>query len=302
MFFKVGLFCAVILIIWLLYREYITKKQMQETLHIMDDIQKGNLDRRIAIKQDSQLAEILFRINEIVLQQKKEKRQLVQNEKRYRELTTSLSHDIRTPVASLIGYLNAIDDGIADEEEQSIYFKKAIEKSNLVRESIDDLFDWLKIESGEWVYNFEKLDFAELLRENLADWVPRFEARQLAYTIRIPSDAVHAVLDKKAVGRVLDNLFSNTLIHSSASHIFISLTARENKLHLDISDNGIGIPAKDLPFIFQRQYKADTSRSTRGTGLGLSIVSELVKAMKGTISVASPEAKGTTFQIFFKTC
>lgn len=293
---------AIFVICWLVYREFSLKKQIKDALDVIKDIQAGNLDRRIVVTDNNRFSQLLYKVNEIVIQQKHEQVLLLQSEKRYRELTTSLSHDIRTPVASLTGYLSAIQDGVITEDEKQIYFKKAVEKSNLVSESINDLFDWLKIESGEWEYHLKTLNFTEFIRETLADWIPKFEENQLSYTIDIPDDSICALLDMKALNRILDNLFNNIIIHSQATKISVRLVKSVERLQLNISDNGIGIPAKDLPFIFERQYKGDTSRNTRGTGLGLSIVNELVKAMQGTIHASSNENTGTTFQLSFKTC
>lgn len=266
---------------------------------ILEDILQGNLDRKLIAKDQSQLAKTYFLINEIVAKQKRELIDLKQSEKAYKQLVTSLSHDLRTPLASLMGYLGATQDGIVTGEEREEYIKLSYEKSITLKNYIDTLFEWLKLESGEYSFHFETKDVCELSREIMIDWIPVFEQKHIQYEIEIPDQESYLLLDENSYRRILNNLLQNLLVHSQSKQMEFKLHESEDIICISITDYGIGISDKDLPHIFERLYRCDISRNGKGNGLGLNIVCELVKANKGEIHVKSKLGEGSQFSIVF---
>lgn len=267
---------------------------------ILQDILQGNLDRKLIAKNTSELAQSYLIINEIVAKYKTEFTNLKQSEKAYKRLVTNLSHDIRTPLSSLMGYLNAIEDEIVTGEEKEEFIKLSYEKTIILKEYIDTLFEWLKLESGERIFKFEIKDICELSRELIGEWIPQLEQNQIEYEIDIPDTEIELLLDAGAYYRILNNLLQNVLTHSKADSIKLEIYEDEEKVYVNLSDNGIGISEKDLPHIFERLYKCDCARSGKGTGLGLAIVSELLKANKGSIYVESKQGEGSSFIMTFQ--
>lgn len=257
------------------------------------------MDRRLLANEDSVVSKIVYRINEIVIQNKQRLMETRKSEQAYKKMVTSLSHDIRTPLASLVGYLEVLEKGTVTEEEHDQFLKVAKAKALYLNEYVQSLFEWLRLESGEWIYHFEEQNVSELIRVILADWILKFENSNLDFHFDIPEEPVYLLLDKSAFERILNNLFTNIFKHSKADQLNVSLKKSDNEIIIEISDNGIGISLADQPFIFDRLYKCDNSRTESSNGLGLAIVRELVSLAHGTITVSSRPACGTTFVLTF---
>ena len=212
---------------------------------------------------------------------------------------TSLSHDVRTPLTTLIGYLDAAHKGIVTGKDKDEYVEIARRKAHDLKEYIDVLFDWFKLNSDEFVLSIDPVEAAELTRNILIDWIPIFEDKKIDYSIDIPEQPFRVRLDPDAYMRVLNNLVQNVIVHSHADKINISLSKQERTMRILVTDNGVGIEKDDLKHIFERLYKCDKGRSEKGSGLGLSIVHQLVEKMNGTITAESTPGNGTTFTLDF---
>jgi len=212
---------------------------------------------------------------------------------------TSLSHDVRTPLTTLIGYLDAAHKGIVSGKDRDDYIETARWKAHDLKEYIDVLFDWFKLNSNEFAIELQTVEAAELTRDILIDWIPIFEGKQIAYNIDIPEKPFRVRLDTDGYMRILNNLIQNVISHSRADKIEIALTKKNHNMEITVTDNGIGIEKEDLKHIFERLYKCDKGRSEKGSGLGLSIVHQLVEKMNGTITAESTQGNGTTFILLF---
>lgn len=275
------------------------KVQLMEAGIVVDEIANGNMNRRLIVNKKSPATDLCYRINEIVIQAKTELFKHKQAERSYRQLATSLSHDIRTPLASLTGYLEAIQLGYVTGKDKEQYLEVALNKALDLKYYVDTLFEWLKLESGERIYHFERIDIHEYMREIVSEWIPQFEKNNISYDVSVPENEWFVATDKTALKRILDNLLQNVLTHGHATFIKVSEKERDNKIVLEIQDNGVGISQTDLPHIFERLYKCNTARGAKGSGLGLSIVAELVKGLHGEIAVQSMKEKGTSFFLLF---
>ena len=212
---------------------------------------------------------------------------------------TSLSHDVRTPLTTLIGYLDAAHKGLVTGKDRDDYIETARRKAHDLKEYIDVLFDWFKLNSNEFALEIQSVEAAELTRNILIDWIPIFEDKQVEYDIDIPEQPVRVRLDMDSYMRIVNNLIQNVITHSHADKIKIALSKKENNMELLLADNGVGIEKEDLKHIFERLYKCDKGRSEKGSGLGLSIVHQLVEKMDGSITVESLPGKGTEFMLLF---
>ena len=222
-----------------------------------------------------------------------------QTEETNRQLMTSLSHDVRTPLTTLIGYLDAAHKGLVTGKDRDDYIETARRKAHDLKEYIDVLFDWFKLNSDEFALEIQSVEAAELTRNILIDWIPIFEDKQVDYDIDIPEQPVRVRLDMDSYMRIINNLIQNVIAHSHADKVEISLSKKKNNMRLLVADNGVGIEKEDLKHIFERLYKCDKGRSEKGSGLGLSIVHQLVEKMGGNITVESLPGKGTEFTLLF---
>jgi signal transduction histidine kinase len=250
-------------------------------------------------KQGGASAEIAFELNRIVGENQEEIRQYKKKDQANRMLLTSLSHDVRTPLASLLGYLEALEKGILDEQETKEYISVAYRKASDLHMFTDTLFDWFKLNSQEQQYKMENVDINELTRLTLVEWLPMLDQSQIELTIDIPDEENILSLDPFAYTRIINNLLQNAITHGQCSKVSISIKRNENCTSIYLGNNGNVIPSDQLPYIFDRLYKGDASRTDRGSGLGLAIVNELVRGMGGSIDVPRSDETETVFQINF---
>ena len=275
------------------------KKEISEIADALEDIKNGNGNRRILAETHELIAPLAYAINDIILSYEKRLSAYHQTDETNRQLMTSLSHDVRTPLTTLIGYLDAAHKGIVDGKERDDYIETARRKAHDLKEYIDVLFDWFKLGSNEFSMNIAEIDLTELTRNILIDWIPIFEDTQVDFTIDIPEQPFRVQIDPDGYMRILNNLIQNVISHSHADKIEIVLSEQNRNIKILLSDNGIGIGKEDLKHIFDRLYKCDKGRSEKGSGLGLSIVHELVEKLNGTITADSTPGKGTIFTLFF---
>ena len=297
------IFLSIIIALFSIFLSYFVirrvKKQIAEITDALIDIKKGNGNRRILSATNELVAPLAYEINEIVVSYESRLSTVRQTEETNRQLMTSLSHDVRTPLTTLIGYLDAAHKGIVTGKDRDDYIETARRKAHDLKEYIDVLFDWFKLNSNEFAMDINIVEAAELTRNILIDWIPIFEDKQIDYNIDIPEQPFRVKLDTDGYMRILNNLIQNVISHSHADKIEIILSKQEKNMQIRLADNGIGIEKEDLKHIFVRLYKCDKGRSEKGSGLGLSIAHQLVEKMNGTITANSTQGTGTEFTLLF---
>ena len=292
------------------------RRQLSEMADILREVKEGNGNRRILLAVHEMAAPLAYEMNDIILSYEEQLSEYRQMETANRQLMTSLSHDVRTPLTTLIGYLDAAHKGVVEGEEREEYIGTARRKAYDLKEYIDVLFDWFKLNSDEFALEMETVDAGELTRDILIDWIPVFEEhvqrascsdgscgdreiRPLGYSVEIPERAFFVRLDPEGYRRILNNLIQNILFHARADRISVILSEEEGIFRCRVQDNGVGIGSGDLKNIFERLYKCDRGRSGKGSGLGLSIVKQLTERMGGTVRAKSREGEGTEFVLEF---
>lgn len=273
------------------------RRQLGIIKEALQDIKDGNLNRRVLASESDMTKQICYGINEIASSSQARLVRQKQAEQAYKRLMTSLSHDVKTPLASLVGYLEAVENGLVTGPEKDEYIHVAVEKAHRLKQFVMSLFEWVKLDAGEQAYHFDVFDLNEITRNSIAEWVPMLEAAGVAYEIEIPETEYPVRLDPNAYTRVLNNLLQNTLAHSGASCVWLRVTEGEKEAQIEVTDNGKGVSPDDLPHLFERMYQCDQSRADGGNGLGLSIAKELTSAHNGTIKAQSTPGQGMTFTV-----
>lgn len=294
LFFTLLCVCVIIYLTTKLYR---VKEQLSIIKDALEDIKQGNLNRRILTRKSDITKTICYHINEIAVNDQARLIKLKQAEQAYKRLMTGLSHDVKTPLTSLVGYLEAIQEKIVTGEEKEEYIRVALDKAHHLKDFVESLFEWVKLDAKEQIFQFEICDLNEISRDILADWIPMLEDKQFTYKIDIPGEEYSIRLDRNAYTRILNNLLQNALLHSEGNKIAIQIIEDKKQAHISVTDNGKGISEKDMSHIFERLYQCDESRSGSGNGLGLSIVQELIAVHGGTIQADSSSHGGTKFTI-----
>lgn len=276
-----------------------TKTQILEMSDILEDIKNGNGNRRILAETHELTAPLAYSINDIVRSYEDRLLALRRAEETNRQLMTSLSHDVRTPLTTLIGYLDAAHRGMVEGEERDGYIETACRKAHDLKEYIDVLFDWFRLGSDEFSMNVMTVDLTELTRNILIDWIPVLENAGIDFEAEIPKQPFRVNLDPEGYMRILNNLMQNAVSHSHAEKIELTLSGEGGNINILLADHGVGISKEDLKHIFERLYKCDKGRSEKGSGLGLSIARQLAEKMNGTITADSEPGNGTVFSLTF---
>ena len=279
---------------------YQARKSVRDMNEALEDIRNGNLNRRILAAPDNILAPFFYKINDIMEGYRDTIAELNERDQANRQMMTSLSHDVRTPLTTLIGYLDAVHSHLVEGGEREAYIETAREKAHSLQMYVEDLFEWFKLNSNERVLEIAPVNVTEMTQTVLSDWLPVFEQNKIDYAFFIPEKCITVSLDTAAYRRILNNLIQNVVSHSSASAISVGVEEKKDCVEIWVKDNGRGIPARELDHIFDRLYKCDPARMGKGSGLGLSIVEQLVRLQNGGIRVTSEVGKGTSFLLDFK--
>ena len=293
-------------------------KKISESNEVLDDIKKGNGNRKILSKDNDNFSEIIYKINEIVYLYEEKLTEFRKKENANNQLLTSLSHDIRTPLTSIIGYTDAIKKELLKyglnykydlqsviENHNTLENNKIIEnyidivreKSYSLKEYLDNVFDWFKLNSNEFYLDLKDTEITELSRNIIKSWIVIFEEKDIDFDIEIEVNEIICILDHYAYARVINNIIQNSVEHSKTKKIQISIKESNRKIFITIKDFGVGIEPDDLEHIFDRLYKCDKARNKVGSGLGLYITKELVEKMNGCMNVKSEVGEGTEFEI-----
>lgn len=275
------------------------KKQLRCFEAALGDVAAGNGARRMIAREGEETAGPAFAMNGIIAHYEEELNALRRAQEANRQLMTSLSHDVRTPLTTLIGYLDAARRADEGPERRETHVAAACRKAHELKTYIDALFDWFKLGSGEYALHMQTVELAELTRALLADWVPVLEEQGMRYAVDIPERRIMARIDPDGYARIVGNLLSNVLAHSGAQTLRVSLACEERRVCLCVEDDGVGIGKEDLARIFDRLYKCDKARSAGGSGLGLSIALGIAGEMGGTLEAQSEPGRGTAFMLSF---
>ncbi|WP_042454244.1 sensor histidine kinase [Neobacillus dielmonensis] len=296
-------FLATTILTLLYYFLWMYKKLAYFTL-ILNSSQKlsqGQFELDLPVRNaKGSLGSMANHLNEV----KGQLEQLIEEEKRVirskNELVTNVSHDLRTPLTSIMGYLRLIEeDKYRDEVELRCFVNIAYEKANRLNRMVNDLFEFTKINNREIALKPVRFNVSELLRQLAEQFTPELQEANMHLGIHIPDKAISLEADPDKLMRVFENLFSNAIKYGKdGKKIDLYLEDRTSYVVVKLVNYGQPIPAKAIPLIFERMYRIDQSRTaeTGGTGLGLAIAKGIVDMHHGEISVSSNERE-TIFQV-----
>jgi signal transduction histidine kinase len=287
----------------LLYKQLIVNANFRKILAILEDVHDGNSNRRfyptVRFRYIKQFCAVLNKI----MNKYEETNLLKQNlEASQKQMISDISHDLRTPLASLMGYIKALknDQTLTDIEKRN-YLDILWNKSNLMYKLLEDFFEMAKLESDDMELILQKVDLVEKVKQIIISYYQDFMQNNLSANLQLPENTVYAKIDISAFERILNNLISNAMHYGRDGKIIgVSMREDHDVVWVDVWDCGMGINERDLPYIFDRLYTTEKSRNSnlRGTGLGLAITKRLVEKMGGGITVSSVSGEKTTFSLY----
>ncbi|AIQ53714.1 sensor histidine kinase [Paenibacillus sp. FSL R7-0331] len=286
----------------------LTKNTMSYVRSISSGVQNmadGNLSFRIAVTGTEELGTLADNINKMAGRLKsamdEERAAAIAKD----ELITGVSHDLRTPLTSVLGFLEYVEkDRYADEIELRYYISIAYDKSLTLKKLIDDLFEYTRITSSGLPLRQEPVNLGNLLEQLAEEFVPVLEAAGMSYSIRTDPGPLVIQGDADELVRLYENLFTNAVRYGKeGKQLDISVFRRQDQVVAVCTNYGPPIPAGDLPHLFQRFYRVDKSRSrkTGGSGLGLAIAKSIAELHGGVITATSSR-KQTAFETSFPQC
>lgn len=263
------------------------------------NIKDGNLDFELEVETDDEIGQLCRDFEEMRKRLKDTATESVEYDKRNKELIRNISHDLKTPITAIKGYAEGIMDGVADTPEKMERYVKTIYNKTIEMDAlISELTLYSKIDSNRIPYNFNTISVAGYFGDCADELETELGARGIAFSYHNYVDArVKIIADAEQLKRVINNIVSNSEKYMDKKNKIINLRVSDvgDFVQVELEDNGKGIGAKELPYVFERFYRTDESRNsaTGGSGIGLSIVKKIVEEHGGKIWAASKEGTGT---------
>lgn len=266
-------------------------KPMIEIEKATREIAKGNLNTKVQIQSNDEVGSLAQAINDLSIE--------LNNYRRNRsELLANISHELRTPISYLKGYAQLINSHQYRDDKELENYSGIIEKeSDRLAKLIQELFELSKMEEGQINLYMQSIDIEDMIESVLQKVKLKAMKKNIHLVFNIDQELPLIISDGSRVEQIILNLMENAINYTEAGEIVVTATYLKNSITVSIKDTGVGIPDEDIPFIFDRFYRVEKSRSREmgGTGLGLAIVSELVKQLQGSITVETELGKGTEF-------
>ena len=267
-------------------------------------IKDGNFETRIEISSKDEIGELAETMNELATTLESDISNMKKMEQVRTEFLSNVTHELKTPIASIAGYLETLKDGaLTDNDVNRTFIKRSLKNAKRLEALVTDLVDISRIETGEMEIQLEKVDLKPLLEEVINDAQQRNDKHELDISLEMNNQKeiiVNGNLDR--LRQVFDNLISNAIRYTVNGSVVMSTEKNNGVIEFKVQETGIGIDAESAERIFERFFRTDRARQIvrGGTGLGLAISKHIIEAHNSNISVESSEKNGSTFSFNLK--
>lgn len=296
-------FTAFLLTRWLESRVFIPISAINIA---MNNIRDGNFTYTLSTGEEGEIGDLYRNYEDMRLRLKESADEKLEREKQNRELISNISHDLKTPITSIKGYVEGLIDGVANTpEKQEKYIRTIYNKANDMDRLINELTLYSRFESDRIPYNFHRINVGDYFGDCVEEIGMDMEARgiELNYTNLVSPDT-RIIADPEQMKRVINNIVGNSVkyMDKEKGKIDFRILDEHDSVRIEIEDNGKGIAARDLPNIFDRFFRTDSSRNSSqgGSGIGLSIVRKIIEDHGGYIWATSHEGEGTCMHIVIR--
>lgn len=259
------------------------KREIKNISKKLKFIKDNDTNMKINLQvREREINEMANQLNHIINYYKVEKTSISRAQHEFKEEITNISHDLRTPLTSIAGYVQMLESQKTPEEKKGEYFNIIRGRIETLIKMLDELFEFARIESDEYLLQLEKTNVTNVLADVISQFYYDFLSKGQEPSIELPLEPIYIHADKDALTRIFQNLIKNYLNHGSGN-ISISVKEVEKKVQISFKNHTLDIDNAEAKRLFQRFYTADKSRTKKTTGLGLAIVKNLVTKMNGKI-------------------
>lgn len=294
---------AIVMWFWIYKRILVPLDKMRIATKKIAD---GNFDYELDEKDFVEIPFLYNDFEKMRIKLKENEEEKILSENASRELVSNISHDLKTPLTAIRGYVEGILDGVASSPQKvRDYLTTIYNKTNDMTKLIDELLYYSRVSGNEFSYNFEKTNVKEFFDDYVKDLYLELDTIRInfSYSANVDADTVIDI-DREQIKRALNNIVANAVKYMDKEDPEIHFRVKEtmDAINIRISDNGRGIDEKDLPHIFERFYRSDASRNTKlgGSGIGLSIVKKVIENHEGSVVAISRSGVGTDIDIVLK--
>ena len=294
---------VICLVLWIYY-------SVVEPIHMLQlatqNIKNGNLDFEVEVHNKDEIGELCEDFEEMRKRLKDNAEEKLRAEQQNKELISNISHDLKTPITAIKGYVEGLMDGVADTpEKQNKYLQTVYSKAIDMDRLINELSFYSKIDTNKIPYIFHRINVVGYFEDCAEDLGRELEDEQIGFSYENSvDDSVQMIADAEQMKRVINNIVGNSKKYSDKTERKIQMRIKDvgDFIQVEIEDNGRGIAAKDLPYIFDRFYRTDVSRNSSkgGSGIGLSIVKKIMEDHGGKIWASSKEGVGTVMYLVLR--
>ena len=294
---------AIVMWFWIYKRILVPLDKM---LIATKKIADGNFDYELDEKDFVEIPFLYNDFEKMRIKLKENEEEKILSENAARELVSNISHDLKTPLTAIRGYVEGILDGVASSPQKvRDYLTTIYNKTNDMTKLIDELLYYSRVSGNEFSYNFEKTNVKEFFDDYVKDLYLELDTIKINFSYSANVDADTMIdIDREQIKRALNNIVANAVKYMDKEDPEIHFRVKEtmDAINIRISDNGRGIDEKDLPHIFERFYRSDASRNTKlgGSGIGLSIVKKVIENHEGSVVAISKSGVGTDIDIVLK--
>lgn len=286
---------AAILMLWIYAGISVPLNKLRNATH---KISEGNLNFTMEVTGEDEISDLCRDFEEMRKRLLESTEQKLEYDQESKELISNISHDLKTPLTAIKGYVEGIMDGVADTpEKMDRYIRTIYNKTNDMDRLINELTFYSKIDANRIPYTFNKINVKNYFEDCVEEMGIELESKGFAFSYKNEvDDSVEVIADAEQIKRVINNIVSNSVKYMDKSDPRIDIRVKDvgDFVQIEIEDNGRGIGTKELPNIFERFYRADASRhSAGGSGIGLSIVKKIIEDHGGKIWASSTLGKGT---------
>ncbi|MCD8119132.1 MAG: HAMP domain-containing histidine kinase [Lachnospiraceae bacterium] len=292
-----------VLMVWIYCSIYGPLKQLREATRKIRD---GNLDFELSYDKQDEYGALFDDFEQMRVRLKESAEEKIRVDEENREMISNISHDLKTPLTAIQGYVEGIMDGVADTpEKMDRYIRIIYTKTHELNQLLGELTVYSQLDTNKIPFHFQKINVARYFEDCVDEITMDLEQRGItvSYENELPEDTV-MIADPEQFSRAIHNIVTNSIKYMDKKNGTMNIRLKDEGdfIHMEFEDSGKGIAAKDLPFIFDRFYRTDSSRNSSqgGSGIGLSVVQKITEAHGGRVWATSREGEGTTIHFSFR--